>query len=72
MQFEEPGDDAKMDEDCKKEVDKEANRRKKLQMRKKDITKETRKLDGIKIMDEASQKVPKDNRQKELAQIDQR
>ena len=54
MQFEELGD--------------EAERRKKLKMRKKDISKHKRKLEGVKSMVEASKKVLKE---KELAQIEQ-
>ena len=73
VQFEEPGEDAKLDEKCKMEVDEEADSRKKLYIRKKDIAKDMRKLKGVKSWDGACKKVVDEGfKQKELAQIEQR
>ena len=66
MQFEEQ-EDAQPEEDGKMEVDDETNTCKKLEMRKKDITKDMRKLEGFKSMDEAIKEVLEENLQKELA-----
>ena len=51
VQFEEPVEDAKPDEDCKMEVDGEADSCKKLEMRKQEITKELRENEDFKNMD---------------------
>ena len=63
VQFEEPGEDAKLD-DCRTEVDGEDSREQ-PHMRK-EITKELRKVGDFKNMDEDSKKGPKEQSQKEL------
>ena len=67
MQFDDAGEDAKLDEDCEIDVDDEAESRRKLETQKKDITKNI-----INCLHEASKKVCEDISQKELAQIEQR
>ena len=62
----------KMDEDCKMEVEDEADSRKTLEIRKMDITKDMRKFEGIKSKNEASEKVLRDNWLKGVAQNEQR
>ena len=60
------------DENCKMEVDGEAYSRKKLEMRKEEITKELRKIEDFRNMDEDFKKGQNDKLQKELTQIEQR
>ena len=72
VQLEEQENDAKPEEHVKMEVDDETNSRKTLEMRETDITKDMRKLEGIKSMDETNEKVHEENWQKEFAHIEQR
>ena len=60
MQFEEPGEDTKPDEHCKMEVDDEADSRKRLDVRKKELTKEVRKIEDFKNMDKDLKKDQKE------------
>ena len=54
VQFEEPGEDAKLGEDCKMELDGEADSGLQLEIRKKEITKELRENEDLKNLDVVS------------------
>ena len=72
VQFEERQEDAKPHEDGRKEMDVKQTVVKHLEMRQRDVTKDVRKLKGMKSKNAASKKVFEDNFPMELAQIEQR